>query len=108
MWNKAKECMAHEELEVYQLEKLKETVDRVYHSVEAYRSKMQQKGIIPEDIECLDDLKKLPFTTKQDLRDSYPNGMFAVPMSEIIRIHASSGTTGKPTVVGYTRRDISN
>ncbi len=107
-WNKTRECMQREQLKAYQLQKLKETIDLVYHNVESYRHKMQQAGIIPEDIKTLDDLKKLPFTTKQDLRDNYPNGLFATPESEIIRIHASSGTTGKPTVVGYTRRDIAN
>ncbi|MDI3481645.1 MAG: phenylacetate-CoA ligase [Tepidanaerobacteraceae bacterium] len=107
-WNKIRECMPREELREYQLHKLKETVDRVYHNVESYRQKMQQRGLLPEDIKSLEDLKLLPFTTKQDLRDNYPTGLFASPLSEIIRIHASSGTTGKPTVVGYTRRDISN
>jgi len=96
------------ELRSYQLAKLKETVERVYHNVPSYRQKMQEKGVIPEDINSLDDLKRLPFTTKQDLRDNYPYNMFAAPLEEIIRIHASSGTTGKPTVVGYTRRDIAN
>jgi len=100
--------MDRHELRSYQLEKLKETIDRVYHNVPSYRQKMQERGIIPEDINSLDDLKLLPFTTKQDLRDNYPYNMFATPLQEIIRIHASSGTTGKPTVVGYTRRDIAN
>lgn len=81
-------------------------VDRVYHNVEYYRKKMQAMGLEPGDIRGLEDLKKLPFTTKDDLRDTYPFGMFAVPNSQIVRIHASSGTTGKATVVGYTRRDI--
>ncbi|WP_213974376.1 phenylacetate--CoA ligase family protein [Tepidanaerobacter acetatoxydans] len=107
-WNKVRECMSRDQLRSYQFEKLKETIDRVYHNVESYRQKMQEKGIIPEDINSLEDLKLLPFTTKQDLRDNYPYNMFAVPLEEIIRIHASSGTTGKPTVVGYTRRDIAN
>ena len=107
-WNKIRECMDRHELRSYQLEKLKETIDRVYHNVPSYRQKMQERGIIPEDINSLDDLKLLPFTTKQDLRDNYPYNMFATPLQEIIRIHASSGTTGKPTVVGYTRRDIAN
>lgn len=107
-WNKARECMSRDQLRSYQFEKLKETIDRVYHNVESYRQKMQERGIIPEDINSLEDLKLLPFTTKQDLRDNYPYNMFAVPLEEIIRIHASSGTTGKPTVVGYTRRDIAN
>jgi phenylacetate-CoA ligase len=81
-------------------------VDRVYHNVEFYRKKMQQMGLEPGDIVSIDDLKKLPFTTKNDLRDNYPFGLFAVPQSEVVRIHASSGTTGKATVVGYTRKDI--
>lgn len=107
-WNKTRECIDREQLRSYQLTKLKETIDRVYHNVESYRQKMQEIGVIPEDIKTLEDIRLLPFTTKQDLRDNYPYGMFAVPIEEIIRIHASSGTTGKPTVVGYTRRDISN
>jgi phenylacetate-CoA ligase len=107
-WNSSRECMERPELERHQLQKLKETVDRVYHGVKSYRQKMQQRGILPEDIDSIEDLSQLPFTDKQDLRDNYPNGLFAVPMDQIIRVHASSGTTGKPTVVGYTRRDISN
>jgi len=106
IWNKTFECMSREEMQQCQSERLVETVHRVYHSVPAYREKMQQMHISPEDIQSINDLHKLPFTTKQDLRDNYPYGMFAVPMSEIVRIHASSGTTGKPTVVGYTRKDI--
>jgi phenylacetate-CoA ligase len=81
-------------------------VERVYQNVPFYRKKMQEMGISPEDIRGIEDLQRLPFTTKNDLRDNYPYGMFAVPMSEIVRIHASSGTTGKPTVVGYTRKDL--
>ena len=88
-------------------ERLRETVERVYFNVPYYRSKMQQAGLGPESIQSIDDIAKLPFTTKTDLRDNYPFGLFAVPMSEIVRVHASSGTTGKPTVVGYTRNDIS-
>ncbi|MDD4569814.1 MAG: phenylacetate--CoA ligase [Tepidanaerobacteraceae bacterium] len=107
-WNRTRECMNVVELRSYQLTKLKETVDRVYHNVASYRQKMQERGVIPEDINSLEDLRLLPFTAKQDLRDNYPYNMFAVPLQEIIRIHASSGTTGKPTVVGYTRRDIAN
>ncbi|HNZ72510.1 MAG TPA: phenylacetate--CoA ligase, partial [Prolixibacteraceae bacterium] len=79
---------------------------RVYHDVPYYRKKMQEVGLVPEDIRTIEDIVKLPFTTKTDLRDNYPFGTFAVPMSEIVRIHASSGTTGRPTVVGYTRNDI--
>jgi phenylacetate-CoA ligase len=89
-----------------QSDRLRETVDRVYFNVPYYRKKMQEAGLGPESIQTIDDLSRLPFTTKQDLRDNYPFGLFAVPMSEIVRIHASSGTTGKPTVVGYTRNDI--
>jgi phenylacetate-CoA ligase len=89
-----------------QSEKLRETVERVYFNVPYYRNKMQEAGIGPECIQTIDDIVKLPFTTKSDLRDNYPFGLFAVPMSEIVRVHASSGTTGKPTVVGYTRNDI--
>jgi phenylacetate-CoA ligase len=90
-----------------QSDKLRETVERVYFNVPYYRNKMQEAGIGPESIQSIDDIVKLPFTTKSDLRDNYPFGLFAVPMSEIVRVHASSGTTGKPTVVGYTRNDIS-
>jgi phenylacetate-CoA ligase len=90
-----------------QSERLRETVERVYFNVPYFRNRMQEAGIGPESIHSIDDLSRLPFTTKQDLRDNYPFGLFAVPMSEIVRIHASSGTTGKPTVVGYTRSDIS-
>jgi phenylacetate-CoA ligase len=88
-------------------ERLRETVERVYFNVPYYRNRMQEAGIGPESIQTIDDIAKLPFTTKSDLRDNYPFGLFAVPMSEIVRVHASSGTTGKPTVVGYTRNDIS-
>jgi phenylacetate-CoA ligase len=90
-----------------QAERLRETVERVYFNVPYYRNKMQEAGLGPESIQSIEDLAKLPFTTKTDLRDNYPFSLFAVPMSEIVRIHASSGTTGKPTVVGYTRNDIS-
>lgn len=98
--------MPREELEQLQLRRLKETVYRVYSFVPAYKEKMDQAGIKPDDINSLEDLHKLPFTTKQDLRDNYPFGLFALPMSEVVRVHSSSGTTGKPTVVGYSRRDI--
>jgi len=105
-WNKARECMSREELRALQLERLKTMVTRIYHDVPFYRNEFQKLGIVPEDIKTLEDLSKLPFTTKTDLRDNYPYGMFAVPLSQIVRVHASSGTTGKPTVVGYTRNDI--
>ena len=105
IWSK-EETLPREEIEKIQLERLKETVHRVYEKVEPYRKKMDEAGIKPEDIKSLDDLKKLPFVTKQDMRDNYPFGLFAVPKDELVRIHASSGTTGKPTVVGYTRGDL--
>ncbi len=98
--------MPREQLRELQLRRLKETVYRVYAFVPAYKAKMDQAGIRPEDIKCLEDLEKLPFTTKQDLRDNYPFGLFTLPMSEVVRIHSSSGTTGKPTVVGYSRKDL--
>ncbi len=98
--------MNRDELRRLQSERLLETVERAYFNVPYYRHKMQEAGLGPESIHSIDDLYKLPYTTKQDLRDNYPFGLFAVPMSEIVRIHASSGTTGKPTVVGYTRNDI--
>ena len=108
IWNKPAECSTREDLEKLQLRKLKGTVARIYQNVESYRLKMQEKGIAPGDINSLEDLRNLPFTTKADLRDNYPYGMFSSPLSEIVRIHASSGTTGKPTVVGYTRKDLEN
>ncbi len=106
IWNETKECMSRDEMSSLQGARLVKLVDRVYHNVEFYRKKMQAVGLEPGDIRGLEDLTKLPFTTKDDLRDTYPFGMFAVPNSQIVRIHASSGTTGKATVVGYTRRDI--
>ncbi|MFY9177594.1 MAG: phenylacetate--CoA ligase [Caldicoprobacterales bacterium] len=98
--------MDRKKLEELQSQQLVKTIERVYYNVPYYRNLMQEKGIMPEDIKGLEDLSKLPFTTKDDLRNNYPYGLFAVPLSEIVRIHASSGTTGKPTVVGYTREDI--
>lgn len=106
VWNETKECMSRDEMSSLQGMRLVKLVDRVYHNVEFYRKKMQAVGLEPGDIRGLEDLTKLPFTTKDDLRDTYPFGLFAVPNSQIVRIHASSGTTGKATVVGYTRRDI--
>ncbi|MGE4284443.1 MAG: phenylacetate--CoA ligase family protein [Clostridia bacterium] len=105
-WNPTCECMSQDEMRKLQSERLINTVKRVYHNVPFYRNKMQQAGLVPEDIKSVDDLNKLPFTYKQDLRDNYPYGLFATPLSEIVRIHASSGTTGKQTVVGYTRNDL--
>jgi phenylacetate-CoA ligase len=106
IWNEHAECMPREDLEALQLRRLQELVVRVYHNVPFYRKKLQAVSYEPGDINSLKDIEKLPFTTKQDLRDNYPFNMFAVPMSEVVRVHASSGTTGKPTVVGYTRRDL--
>ncbi len=106
IWNEKYETMSREEMRKWQGIKLREMVERVYHNVPFYREKMQGLNIVPEDIKTVDDLSRLPFTTKQDLRDNYPYDLFAAPMSEIVRVHASSGTTGKPTVVGYTRKDI--
>ncbi|MCL2014290.1 MAG: phenylacetate--CoA ligase [Oscillospiraceae bacterium] len=105
-WNKSVETMEREQIRAIQLERLRSTVQNVYASVPYYRDKMKEKGLLPGDIKTLDNLRDLPITTKQDLRDTYPFGLFAVPMEEIVRVHASSGTTGKQTVVGYTRKDI--
>lgn len=106
IWNKDIETMPREKLEELQLKRLQETVNRVYQNVKPYREKMDKAGIKPDDIKTLDDLSKLPFTVKQDLRDNYPYGMFAVPMEQVTEIHASSGTTGKQTVVGLTENDV--
>ena len=100
------ECAPRSELEALQSYRLSQTIRRVYENVEPYRKKMDEAGVKPEDIKSIADLSKLPFTVKQDLRDNYPYGMFASPMSEVVRIHASSGTTGKQTVVGYTAKDV--
>lgn len=105
IWAK-EETLSREEIEAIQLTRLKETVARVYARVPAYRKKMDEVGIKPEHVQTLEDLKRLPFTTKQDMRDYYPFGLFAVEKKDLKRIHASSGTTGKPTVVGYTQHDL--
>lgn len=105
IWAK-EETLSREEIEAIQLTRLKETLQRCYEKVPAYRAKMNATGVRCEDIRKLSDLHKLPFTTKQDLRDNYPFGLFTVPKKDLVRIHASSGTTGKPTVVGYTRKDM--
>ncbi len=106
IWNETKECMSRDQMLSLQSKRLVKLVDYVYHNVEFYRKKMQAVDLMPSDIKSIEDITKLPFTTKDDLRDNYPFGLFAVPNSEIVRIHASSGTTGKATVVGYTRRDL--
>lgn len=105
-WNKECECISIDQLRFIQDERLKETVKHVYQEVPFYRHAFQEKGIEPGDIKTVDDLEKLPFTTKTDLRDNYPYGLFAVPLCDVVRLHASSGTTGKPTVVGYTQHDL--
>ncbi len=105
-FNEKIETASREELEKIQSERLVNTVKRVYDNVPAYRNKMDEAGIKPEDIKTVADLEKLPFTYKQDLRDNYPYGLFACPMKDVVRIHASSGTTGKQTVVGYTKNDL--
>lgn len=106
IYNIEYETMPREAIEAIQFKRLKNTLDNVYAKVPFYKEKFKEAGIEPSDIKTLKDLSKVPFTVKQDLRDNYPYGMFAVPMSNVVRIHASSGTTGSPTVVGYTRRDI--
>ena len=106
IFNMEYETMPREALEAIQLRRLQTTVERVYANVPFYREKFKEANVTPADLKSLDDLKRLPFTTKQDLRDRYPYGMFAVPMDHVVRIHASSGTTGQSTVVGYTARDI--
>ena len=107
IWNESIECMDRDTLRKLQDIRLKKMVDYVYHNTPFYRKKMQEMNITPDDINGIDDITKLPFTTKLDLRDNYPFGLCAVPMSQIVRIHASSGTTGRPTVVLYTRKDLS-
>ncbi len=106
IWNETKECMSRDEMSSLQSARLVKLVDYVYHNVDFYRKKMQNIGLLPCDIKNIEDITKLPFTTKDDLRDNYPFGLFAVPKSQIVRVHASSGTTGKATVVGYTRHDL--
>jgi phenylacetate-CoA ligase len=106
IYNEEYETLPREALEALQLKRLRQVVNRVYHSVGFYKKSFDKAGVAPEDIKTLDDLKRFPFTTKQDLRDNYPFGLFAAPMSSVVRLHASSGTTGRSTVVGYTKRDI--
>ncbi|OPZ60970.1 MAG: Phenylacetate-coenzyme A ligase [Deltaproteobacteria bacterium ADurb.Bin510] len=106
IFNQEFETLPREALEALQLKRLQQVCQRVYNTVSFYRKAFDEAGVKPDDIRSLDDLRRLPFTTKQDLRDNYPFGLFTVPMSSVVRIHASSGTTGKPTVVGYTKRDI--
>ncbi|MZP29700.1 AMP-binding protein [Heliobacterium undosum] len=106
IWNREMECIDRESLRRLQLTRLQETLQRVYTQVPFYRQRFDQAGVRPEDLKTLEDIRKFPFTTKTDLRDQYPFGLFAVPKKELIRLHASSGTTGKPIVGGYTRGDL--
>ena len=106
IWNEKYECMPQSELKALQIERLRETVSRVFYDAPFYRRAFQERGMGPDDVKSLDDLSRLPFTTKNDLRDNYPYGLFTVPLSEVVRVHASSGTTGKPVVGGYTRHDL--
>ena len=106
IWNKQSECMSRDEMTALQSERLVKLVAYMYEKVPFYRKKMDAAGVLPSDIKGIEDITKLPFTTKDDLRDNYPFGLFAVPNSDIVRIHASSGTTGKATVVGYTKGDL--
>ncbi|MTV48817.1 AMP-binding protein [Heliobacillus mobilis] len=106
IWNQEMECMDRNSLRELQLERLKETIRRVYERVPFYRQRFDERGLRPEDLKSLEDIRKFPFTTKQELRQNYPFGMFAVPKKELVRLHASSGTTGKPVVGAYTRGDL--
>ena len=108
MWSREIETASRDELHALQSERLVKLVRRVYDNVPFYRNKMDAAGVKPEDIHGAEDIELLPFTEKKDLRDNYPFGLFAAPQSEIVRIHASSGTTGKPTVAGYTKNDLEN
>ncbi len=105
-WNKAAETMSRDEMTELQSKRLVELVERVYNNVPHYRAKMDAIGLLPGDIKSIEDLPKLPYTYKQDLRDTYPYGLFATPLDNVVRIHASSGTTGKQIVVGYTKDDL--
>ncbi|MBE5039661.1 phenylacetate--CoA ligase family protein [Ructibacterium gallinarum] len=108
IWEKEIECCDHKKIEEIQLTRLRHMVEKAYCNVPFYQKKLDEAGVRPEDIKTLDDIKHIPFTTKTDMRDQYPFGLFAEPMKNISRIHASSGTTGKPVVAGYTKSDIEN
>ena len=105
-WNENMECATKDEMKALQSFRLSQTVRKVYNNVPYYRERMEKAGVTPDDIHSVEDLKKLPFTMKQDLRDTYPYGLFAVTMEDVVRVHASSGTTGKQIVVGYTQHDL--
>ena len=106
IWNPEVEASSRDDIEQLQLERLQSTINRVYKNVKFYRNRFDSLGIEPADITSREDLEKIPFTTKEDLRDNYPYGMFALPLREVVRIHSSTGTTGKPTVVGYSANDL--
>ncbi len=106
MWDAAAETMDRATLDGLQLARLQDVVRRVYANVPFYRERLDKAGVAPEDIHSLEDIQRIPFTLKDDMRAAYPYGMFAAPLKDIVRIHASSGTTGLSTVVGYTRRDL--
>lgn len=108
IWDEAYECMPREEIEQLQLERLQSTLNRVYKNVQFYRKRFDELHILPEDIQSVHELSNLPLTTKDDLRDSYPYGMFAVSLREVVRLHSTSGMTGKSIVVGYTKNDLKN
>jgi phenylacetate-CoA ligase len=106
MFDRTAECMPRTQLAALQLDRLKKTLERAYAKVPHFRKAFDAARVTPEGLKSLDDLKRFPFTLKTDLRDNYPFAMFAVPREQVLRLHASSGTTGRPTVVGYTRGDL--
>jgi len=106
IWNRRYETLSREELRLLQLERLQQVVKRVYHRVPYYRRRFDDAGVKPEEIESLSDIERLPFTTKEDLRVNSPFGLLATPLNRVVRLHASSGTTGKPAVAGYTKKDL--
>ena len=106
IYNPQIECMDRESMRALQLERLKKTVRYTYDNVEHYRNKLSSAGVKPEDIRSLEDIRYIPFSTKADMRDNYPFGLLARPLKDMVRVHASSGTTGKPTVVAYTKKDL--
>src|SRR3954467_12154738 len=108
MYNPEVETATRTEMESLQLTRLQKTVSHVFENVPFYKEKFNELGITPEDIQQLSDVTKLPFTKKQNFREQYPFGLFAVPMDQVVRVHGSSGTSGKPTIVGYTKNDIEN
>ncbi len=108
IWDKEAECCSHKKTEELQLERLKHMVEKAYDRVPFYKKKFDEAGIRPSDITSLSDIEKIPFTTKNDMREEYPFGLFAEPMKNVVRVHASSGTTGKPVVAGYTKSDLDN